>query len=93
MRRTSTPSKKYEHSIYREWPVFFWKTCCKCKQEFRRERGWRFLSGPYYNGGGHWRYLCSTCAPTREAANHLALDGVYIPPRPPAPPVAEPRVS
>ncbi len=72
--------------VYFSYPLFFWQRCSCCKQDFRRERGWRYLSGPYHGGSGHWRYLCGTCAPTREEANELVYQNVHIPPRPPAPP-------
>jgi len=49
-------------SISRTFPLFFWRRCDKCKQEFRREWGWYFVTGPYYNGRGHGRFLCGSCA-------------------------------
>lgn len=73
------------HQVYREYPLFVWKRCYRCRQEFRRERGWRFLTGPYFNGRGHWRHLCGSCAPTRTRAEHLAFVAHMPTPEPPPP--------
>lgn len=44
------------------WPVFEWCRCEGCGREFRREWGWRVLTGPFYGGMGRWRYVCGDCA-------------------------------
>lgn len=56
------------------WPIrswFFWRLCEACKLDFRRENGWRTLSGPFFNGNGHWEYLCQRCAPSLEAVEEF----------------------
>ena len=78
--------EQYEHGIYKHYGWFFWRQCCKCNHGFRRDRGWKFLSGPFFQGVGHWRYLCGTCAPTKKDANQLAMAGVYRGTRPPRAP-------
>jgi hypothetical protein len=83
MKRNHTAPKK---QVYRTYPLIFWQHCSRCKMDFRRAWSWRYLSGPYYNGSGHWRYLCSDCAATREAASQLAATDPHIGKRPPAPP-------
>jgi len=51
----------------------FWKYCCKCKQEFRGNYGWKF--NLYYGGGGDFYsktyYVCSECANTEEEAENI----------------------
>lgn len=76
----------YRYGVYRHYGMFFWKQCCSCKKDFRQESGWRFLGPPFHSGFGHIYYLCSACAPTKNAAHALALAGCYRPRRPDAPP-------
>lgn len=78
--------KQYEHGIFKHFSLFRWHLCCACNKEFRREKGWRFLSGPFFNGHGHLKYVCAKCVPTKERANEYALNSEWMPPRPPAPP-------
>ena len=51
------------------WPIFFWKICCKCGMEFRREKGWTACG---YNDMQHW--VCNSCAPTKKEAAHVLVD-------------------
>jgi len=60
----------------------FWKSCCICKDEFKFQRAWRFLAGPYYNDAGHWRYICLDCAPNKDTANDIVLSGKWRGERP-----------
>lgn len=83
MKREHVAPKK---SVYHTYPLIFWQRCSCCKLDFRREWGWRYLSGPYFGGRGRWRYLCSSCAPNREAASLLAATDPHRGKRPPAPP-------
>jgi hypothetical protein len=80
--------KVFKNGIFSHFGLFRWKQCCKCKKDFRREKGFCFYTGPLKRG--KWYYLCSTCSPTWDRANELALAGCYIPPkpkyRPPPPP-------
>ena len=74
--------QKYSH-LYKCYPLFFWKKCCDCNMEFRRERGWRALTGPFYGGSGLWRYLCNSCGPDLESANDYFLNDKWLPRTPP----------
>lgn len=82
--------KQYDHGIYKHYGLFFWQRCSCCKKDFRREKGFRFLTGLFFNGAGRWRYLCQKCAPSKSVANEYAVLGKYIPPRPSAPPPPPP---
>ena len=81
--------------MYRVFPLFAWHKCESCKQEFRRERGWRYFTGPFYGGHGIWRYLCGSCAPTLADAKKLAKSLSYgeVPGNrpPPTPTIPQPR--
>lgn len=70
---------------FRTW--FIWKQCQKCDCDFRREKGFKSLTGPYYcgTGVGVWRYLCNSCAPSFDIANNYFLNRGYLRPRPPRP--------
>lgn len=90
-------TKKRYQDLNSFFPLLFWYTCTKCKKEFRREKGWRGLTGPWLSGVGQWRYLCRECAPTREDADNFFLnDRWMIPPptkRPAPPPPPIPRIK
>lgn len=73
--------KKYS-DLYRSWTFLIWHKCEKCNQEFRREWGWRALTGPFFNGSGIWRYLCFECAPKREIADEYFLNQRWMPSKP-----------
>lgn len=62
---------RYRLGVFRDWPIFFWRTCSKCGCDFRREPLWRALTGPYFNGVGQWRYACTRCVPTRDDAHEF----------------------
>ena len=69
MKRTPEPALKDHHgSITSCWPLFFWKQCLKCGQEWRREKGWEVYGGPYCGGRGLTEHLCGSCAPTKARA-------------------------
>ena len=72
--------KKYEHGIYRTFSMFGWVVCEQCEVEFCRESGWRALTGPFFNGQGHWKYVCGKCVPTRKEAHRFFCNYV-MPPR------------
>ena len=65
MKRDHKP--KYD-GLFPVFTFFEWKQCCKCGQDFRRERGWQFWTGPYYAGRGVLKHLCRECAPTEDDA-------------------------
>ena len=75
-----------DKELYPYYTLLGWSECISCKYEFRREKGWRKLSGPYYGGCGNWKYVCGECAPTKEEASDLFNRQPYLPDRPPAPP-------
>ncbi len=73
--------------LYRCRTWFFWNICSKCKQDFRREEGYKCKVGPYvdkYNDSvySNWIYLCQSCAPSFEVANKYFLNREYIPEMP-----------
>lgn len=59
MKRNSTKTK---NEIFSCNPWFFWEECLFCKQEFRREQGWRFQT----RMNSPWDYACNSCCPSRE---------------------------
>ena len=73
--------------IYTDWPILFWRECKECKKEFRREKVYRKLCGPFHGGHGTWRYVCGNCAKDKKKANELFEK---LPPRPPMP---KPRIK
>lgn len=72
--------------MFSSYPLFFWKPCCNCNKEFRRERGFRALVGPYHNGAGQWKYVCATCAPTKNVADEIFVKSPWQGKRPSASP-------
>lgn len=81
----------FTYGPWRQRSWFFWQACSCCKQEFRRELGWHFITGPFGGGCGVRRYLCATCAPTEADAIRLYEHRRdYRPPAPPAPPPPPP---
>ena len=69
---------RYEYGVYTEYPLFFWVQCCNCQKEFRRERLWRALTGPFCNGAGVIRYLCKSCVSTKDEAHKYFAGDKYI---------------
>lgn len=69
--------EKYEHGIYRTFPLLVWRKCEVCNYEFRREWGWRFL---IYKG--LWLYVCKECIPDKNRVHSYAKNGEWMPPRP-----------
>jgi len=90
--------KQQYKDLYRFFPLFTWYKCEKCGQDFRREKGWRALCGPYPGGAGRWLYLCGSCARTLNKADQyfLNMEWMPVPPRhmppPPPPPVPLERI-
>lgn len=70
MKRELRP--KYDKGLYRIYPFIFWRLCQKCRNEFVREKGWRYIAGPFYRGYGSWFYICGSCAPTEPDAIQIA---------------------
>lgn len=75
----------YERPLYRHYGLFIWRQCSCCKEDFRREKGFRFLVGPFFNGMRRWLYLCGSCAPEDSAAHKFARSDQWhsLRPRPP----------
>lgn len=65
-------------------PLLFWKPCCACGQEFRREGGWYFTR-PGANHHVFDMFICATCGPTEEAAREIRRK-TLVPPEPPVRP-------
>jgi len=66
----------------RIWTVFRWLRCVACQLQFRREWGWRAVTGPFYGGIGFVQHVCATCAPTPAAAVRVLFGGREMePPR------------
>ena len=90
MKRDHKP--KYE-GLVPVFTFFEWHQCCKCGQDFRRELGWQFWTGPYYAGRGVLKCLCRECAPTEEVAYEIMKLHIEPPterpkgPPPPPPPM------
>ncbi len=88
-----TIKKKYQYGICTEFTLFMWLKCSCCGKEFRREKGFSFVGGPFQNMIGKVYYVCGVCVPTKEKAHEYALSGEWAPklgPPPPAPPPPPP---
>lgn len=81
MKRDGTRySNVVEGDIYDHYGLFRWRECFFCKQEFRREAGYRFqmqYSRP-------WVYSCASCSGSKEEVNENV--GKFLDRRPKAPP-------
>ena len=91
-------AKETPRVVRRVYPLLFWMTCHKCKQEFRREYGWHYpdQSRPGFNGGNppfNNAYFCSECFPTHEAVEKYVRE--WRPPPPPqrVPPAPTPTIE
>jgi hypothetical protein len=63
------PSVVIYPDIWRTFQWFRWRTCERCREDFRREWGWRYLTGPYHGGIGVEKFLCFSCGgPTPQTA-------------------------
>ena len=68
------PKIKYKYGIYTHFPLFTWRKCTNCGNEFKWEKGYRYIVSYY---GKDWCYLCKTCAPNRRKAHILAKNYHY----------------
>ena len=60
MKRKGKPIQKY-------FPIFHWRTCCKCRSQFKWEYGWRFYrKQPCAPLHYEKLCLCRKCARTKE---------------------------
>lgn len=84
MKREMKDRRKYARKTY---PLFFWRECKMCHQEFRREWGWKFWD--VRDNRMPVRYfICCECAPTYEEADSSVMK--MRPPRPKLPLQPEP---
>lgn len=83
--------KKYKELDRMLFPNIFWKLCSSCKNEFRFQRGWQAITGPYYGGFGRFQYLCIECAPIREDADNFFIHEKWNFNKPIKPPPERPK--
>lgn len=75
-RMKKKPIDKCTFFIYKFFPLFFWKECSFCKQEFRREWGCKILNNPDIHGRFDRTFICENCSENnREVRN--ALESKY----------------
>ncbi|MCK9596733.1 hypothetical protein M0R19_06075 [Candidatus Pacearchaeota archaeon] len=53
---------KFEDTIFIVRPKYFWKQCCLCQEDYKKEDMW--MIEKYQTD----YYLCFHCAPTKEQA-------------------------
>lgn len=92
------PVCQSKYSVIANWPLFMWTRCHKCRRQYRRQKGWAFVTGPYtfsleLGSRGVNNYICIECAPTKERAEIVAEQIVddrapASPPQSPPPPPA-----
>lgn len=76
MKREST-SENYSY-LHHCNPYIFWKECCMCNKEFRRENGWKALTARIINNDYIERYVCESCAPNRKVAEDIFNNRKYL---------------
>lgn len=95
IRKTKNISPEYP--VCWHFPLFIFTGCCNCENEWRRERGWRFTTGPYrvskeFGPQGVNRYIGPCCATTEIEAGRIAKEvAEFRPDRPPPPPPPPPK--
>lgn len=58
---------KIEYPIIKKWwPKLFWEECRFCKQEFRREKGFKIIDFTKVNRQLYTSYCCNNCADSEE---------------------------
>lgn len=77
---------RYKYGVHKALPLFRWQECCMCHKEFRRERMFRALTGPFGGGTGRWQFVCRRCAPDKDRAHEIFHNNEWIPPKPKIPP-------
>lgn len=55
------PHLEKDSRYMRIFTLFRWNQCDMCQSDFRRELGWRYMTGPFYAGVGLWVYVCGEC--------------------------------
>ena len=78
MKRTKKIETEYILNSIR--PIFYWKPCFKCDQEFTRDDGYEFLV-PGANNSYITKYICNECVPTFEDAQEQYMLLMRRPPK------------
>ena len=76
MKRAAKPICGY--NVFSSRTILAWRKCRMCNKEFRRERGWRLIGPPIFNGVATVFYLCGDCAPTNEDAERIAMERPWM---------------
>lgn len=63
------------YKIKRIYPFIFWKKCCKCGQEFKREYGWKISLRNRCDIEAS--YLCNECAKTESEVEDMLENNVF----------------
>lgn len=71
------------------YPLLFWKDCCACGYQFRRERGWQKIATDI--AFEPFRYLCASCAPDEKTAAKIFSSKPWRVPMPGVTPPAPPK--
>lgn len=58
---------RHRSRMWAVFPLFTWRKCSVCLDQFRLERGWVFEVGPYHSIEGSKCYVCRKCCPDRES--------------------------
>jgi len=63
-------------TLKRIYPLFFWRKCSNCENEFRREWGWAAMINISSRSSTR-RYLCKKCASSFDQANKYFLENKW----------------
>lgn len=77
-------SQTLKHEIFSHYGLFTWQECLFCKEEFRRENGYRFTLNNRY-----WSYSCEDCSCSKSHCSDM-IDVWIKNQRPDFPPTAPP---
>lgn len=75
------PEQHRTYSTTSIWPLLFWARCFKCGLEFRRERGWRFLSNMRFRQAMDNACFCQRCFDGQDQVEDYIQS--WAPPPPP----------
>lgn len=71
-------NRKYSNvaygEIHKHFGLFEWRECFFCGEEFRRERGYRFLISAHVMS--EWSYACEACCCSKSHCNEMV--GVFL---------------
>lgn len=77
--------------IFECYPLVFWKDCCACAHQFRRERGWKKIATDI--AFEPFRYLCASCGPDEKTALAIFEQRPWRGPMPKCAPPAPPKAA